>query len=144
MSNPTLVRTTSYQHRAYLAESSAQATIEASGALLGWDSHEDLVEFHERFALPWFDSRPVPTMRQGTGSSSSRYYPGGHELKMLKRDRHILGYCHELAHAVTWERRGNGHHPRWAGMYINMVRAIDPRSANLLRDEFRRQRLTIG
>jgi hypothetical protein len=143
MSNPVLVRTTSYQHRAYLAEASAQADIEANGALLGWNDHADLAEFHERFAPSWFDGRPIPTLRQGTGSSSSRYYASRHEMKVLKRDRHILSYCHELAHAATSKGRGNGHHPRWAGMYVAMVKAIDPRTAKLLAAEFRRQRLTV-
>ena len=143
MSDPTPFRTTSYRHRAYLAEAAGRAELEAEGRLLGWPDHPSLVAFHERFTPAWFAPGDVPRLRQGFGANVSQYRPHHHDLKVLAVDRHVLGYSHELAHAATSTGRGNGHHPRWAGAYVAILAAIDPHAAEVLRRELRRQRLTI-
>lgn len=141
------VKDTNYQSRAYRAEQCAEATLLEQGRLLGWSSHDDLFDWHIANASGLLarvgSTAPVPVLMRGTGASSSRYYAHSHTMKVLAADRNVLAYTHELAHAALAERRGNGHHPRWAGVYLAMLRAVDSRAGAELRAEFKRARLTI-
>jgi hypothetical protein len=110
------------------------------GRLLGWDSHEAVEEFHQRFAR-W--ANPCEVLK-GAGRSGSAYYVDGHYLRLLARERHVLAYTHEVAHSVLPVKRGQGHTPLWAGTYIVLLRRIDPYAADLLRQTFRDARLTIS
>jgi hypothetical protein len=145
-------RDPSYQHRAYLAEAVVQHRLTVEGKLLGWDSHEDVVEFHQNFAK-W----PNPCeIRKGSGRGGSAYYEpyqrlhedgtlhqDGHYVRLLARERQVLAYTHEVAHSILDGRAGQGHTPRWAGTYIVLLRLIDADAAVLLQAAFREARLTI-
>jgi hypothetical protein len=163
-------RDPSYRYRAYLAEAVVQHMLTTTGRMMGWASHEDLLEFHKDFTASW--TNPAPLVK-GTGSASSRYVNrptlsakaremlspdpaalaraeqnyaelDGHYIKMLARDRNVLAYSHELAHSVFPGNRGDGHTPAWMGTFVDLLGRIQPEAAKLLQLRCYEARLTIG
>lgn len=82
---------------------------------------DDLVYWHYNIDRYRYGAPKTPLVTDGRASRRARYDPITYTIRLPKWTRTIHYVCHETAHAIVGNQRGNWHGPRFVQVFIDLL-----------------------